>query len=151
MPNHIGYKKCQGRRIVELEILGDTNEDRVDIVDKQCAMMRCSEARVIQIYDMFDNDIKYDLACGFYKHDEVGEIPDCPKYRLGQIAKPDKWDDNIDEVHTNGIHYFLSKEPAFYWETWEYCLDGIDKEWHENGRQKMLRGSKNRRYYVTVR
>ena len=64
---HIGYKKCQDNRIVKLEITGQHNEDRKDIVDKNYAPMRCSQAKVIEIYDMHDKSVKYDEAMSFYK------------------------------------------------------------------------------------
>ena len=37
---HIGYKKCRDERIVQLEILGEMNENREDIVHKNFANAR---------------------------------------------------------------------------------------------------------------
>ena len=120
---HIGYKKCQDNRIVKLEILGSNNEGRLNIVNAKFAKMRCSEAMVLDIYDMFDTGIKYDEARGLRDKSF--------SYKVGEIVKPDRWDDDINDICSNGIHYFLSNVPAFYW---DYTPENGDcKEWCSNG------------------
>ena len=121
---HIGYKKCQGGRIVVLEILGKHNEDRKNIVDKQFAKMRCSKARVIRIYNMHDNSIEYEEAFGIYDTSF--------KYIVGEVVEPiDEFSEDLDKVCGAGIHYFLTEEPAYHW---KYIPKyGLCKLWHENG------------------
>lgn len=41
------------------------------------------------------------------------EIPTV--YKKGYIVKPDHYDENINNICTNGIHYFKSLEPAYYY------------------------------------
>ena len=124
---HIGYKKCQDGRIVVLEILGKHNEDRKNIVDKQFAKMRCLKARVIRIYNMHDQSIEYDEAYGIY--DKTF------KYTVGEVVEPiDEFDNYLDKVCGSGIHYFLTEEPAYYWD-YEPKND-LYKSWHPNGQME---------------
>ena len=121
---HIGYKKCRDGRIVVLEILGNHNENREDIADKRFAKMRCSRARVIGIYDMLDPEIEYEEAFGIY--DKTF------KYTVGEVVEPiNKFKKNRNIVCASGIHYFLTKEPAYYW---QYVpKNGLHERWHSNG------------------
>jgi antitoxin component YwqK of YwqJK toxin-antitoxin module len=122
--DHYGYKKCQDNRIVKLEILGDHNEARENIVDKRFAKMRCSMARVIRIYNMNDPSINYDEAFGI--HDKTF------RYKVGDVVKPvNEYNKDINSICSSGIHYFLTKIPAY---NWDYKPDnGLYEEWHENG------------------
>ena len=148
---HIGYKKCQNDRIVVLEILGNHNENREDIVDERFAKMRCSKARVIRIYNMHDNSIEYKEAFG---------IRDTSfRYEINKVVEPvDEFDEDLNEVCASGIHYFLREEPAYYWEykpengpyesrhsngqmwmryTYKHGKkDGLYEEWHSNGQMR---------------
>ena len=121
---HIGYKKCQDGRIVVLEILGKNNENRKDIADVRFAKMRCSKARVIQIYDMRIRSIKYDKAFGIY--DKTF------RYEINKVVEPvNGFDEDLNKVCGSGIHYFLTEEPARYWKY--EPKNGLHKSWHENG------------------
>jgi antitoxin component YwqK of YwqJK toxin-antitoxin module len=56
------------------------------------------------------------------------------EYKIGKVIIPDNFDINLEKVCSNGIHYFLKLECAFY-----YSLDEIQNgeylEWYENGQQ----------------
>ena len=126
---HIGYKKCHNGRIAVLEILGKNNEEREDIVDKSFAGMRCSMARVVRIYDMHDPELEYEEAFGIYNK--------CFKYTVGEVVEPvDEFDEDLNEVCSSGIHYFLREEPAYYWKY--EPENGLCEGWYING-QIMLR------------
>ena len=88
---NIGYKKGLDDRIIVLEILGKHNEDRKDII-KDYAKMRCSKAKVIDIYNMNNKDEKFNEAFGL--HDKTF------KYTLNEIVVPDKYDEDCDTVCT---------------------------------------------------
>ena len=121
---HIGYKKCRDGRIVVLEILGEHNKDRESVVNEQFAKIRCSRARVIEIYNMHDPEIKYEEAFGIYDK--------AFKYTVGEVVEPiNKFKKNRNIVCASGIHYFLTEEPAYYWK-YEPKND-LYKSWHENG------------------
>ena len=131
---HIGYKKCQNDRIVVLEILGNHNEEREVIVDKQFAKMRCAKAKVIRIYDMHDNSIEYKEAFGI--HDETF------RYEINKVVEPnEEFDENLNNVCASGIHYFLTEEPAYYWKYMP--KNGTYKVWCDNGLMHMRCTFKN--------
>ena len=120
---HIGYKKCTQNKIVKLEILGEHNEDRPGIVNKDFASMRCNRAKVLEIYDMNDTSKQYDSAIS--SHDKTF------KYEKGVIVWPLKWDMNMNEIGTDGIHYYLSEEAA---RMQDYCpRDCVKMSWYANG------------------
>ena len=125
--DHIGYKKCQNGRIAVLEILGKNNEEREDIVDKRFAKMRCSKARVIRIYDMHDPSIEYEEAFGIYDKSF--------RYAVGEIVEPKRdFCEDLEKVCKSGIHYFLRKEPAYFW---KYKPEnGLCAFWHRNGEMR---------------
>ena len=134
---HIGYKKCQDGRIVKLEIIGQHNENRKDIVDKNFARIRCSEARVLDIYDMYDSRIKYSEAFGL--HDRTFS------YRRGEIVKSDHFDLDLEQVCSNGIHYYLSEEPAIFWNI-PKDRDGMHKKFYQNGQIARVYNRKNGKF-----
>ena len=121
---HIGFKKCRDGLIAILEILGENNENREDIVDKNFAMMQCSRAKVLEILDMHDKNKAFDSACGIYG----GSL----EYKVGKIVEPNRYSNsNLSEVCTSGIMYFLTEEAAYFYEYIPH--DGMYKKWHENG------------------
>ena len=128
MSQHIGYKKCQGGRIVVLEILGKNNEEREGIVDKRFAEMRCSKARVIRIYDMHDPSIEFEEAFGLYNK--------LFRYAVGETVEPkEPFCEDLNKVCEEGIHYFLREEPAYFWD--HRPDNGMYEIWHENGQMLM--------------
>ena len=100
-----GYKSAD-IYIIELDIDMNaiTNLNRV-VKDKNYAKYRCDEAYVVKIYHKFSeheiNLIKSDFDPEFV-------------YITGQKVKVEKFDQNINEVCTTGIHFYLTKEAAYY-------------------------------------
>ena len=98
--------------IAELKILvgSQTNEER-KVIDRKYAKYRCDKAKVIKFYDINLNPIQKDK--------EVGEsccIKNClvyiqpSKYVQGHIVDCSGYNENIDQVCAEGIHYFKSLE-----------------------------------------
>jgi Family of unknown function (DUF5758)/MORN repeat variant len=125
MTDHVGYKKCQNGRIVQLEILGDHNEERKDVADKNFAMMRCSRAKVTRIYNMHSNS-ECREAFGIYDKSF--------RYEVGSTVEPDQFDLDLDKVCSGGIHYFLTEYRA------RCCAhrtkNGLRILWYENGQMR---------------
>lgn len=87
----VGFKKCRDNRICVLEIIGENNERRSDIVDKDYAEMHSSEVRVTDIYSQFDRNKKFkDASC----------ISDNSYFKVG------------DTPNNDDISYFLSEDAA---------------------------------------
>jgi antitoxin component YwqK of YwqJK toxin-antitoxin module len=125
---YIGYKKGRDNRIIVLEIIGKHNESRKDIVDKNYAKMRCSKAKVIDIYNMDNKDEKFNEAFALINNEF--------KYTINKIVEPNKYNDNCDTVCTGGIHYFKSFEAAYqYMQRIDFDnYTGEVKTWYKNGR-----------------
>ncbi len=89
-----GYKKVRttdGPGIVKLRIPEDAK--RSHAFGRKC---RCEYAEVIEAPDGAFTDA----------HGPRTE------YRVGEIVRPDKWDENWQEECSNGIHFFITREEA---------------------------------------
>ena len=90
----IGYKKVrtpEGTGIVVLQI--PPYAKRSHAFGRKC---RCEFAEVIEAPE------------GAY----TSEHGPLTKYKVGEIVKPDKWDDNWQDECSNGIHFFITKLEA---------------------------------------
>jgi len=128
--NIIGYKKARNNILVTLQIPYDAkhNIDRKNISDKQYAKYRCSHAKVIDIIDL-DNNTSIDKANSL--HDSKFS------YTLGQDVICDTFDTNLENVCSEGIHFFLDKDRAtFHGINLDY-FQGEYKEWYDNGQLKI--------------
>ena len=88
----IGWKKCRDNVIVKLEIPAEAK--RSNSTGRKC---RAEYAKVLEV-------IGADV--GVSQHDCNTE------YRVGEIVKPDKWDDNRWNECSNGIHFFITRLEA---------------------------------------
>ena len=118
--------KSAGQCIVELELLPDslTNLKRGNVIDSNHAKFRCNKALVMGIYDKFTEE----------KVEVVGSDYDRSfKYEVKRIMEEPEYDNNVDIVCSKGIHFYLTKETAFFhgFDTSKYS--GRYKSWHENG------------------
>jgi len=143
-----GFKKLRDNLIAELEILGENNEQRKGAIVKETAKYRCSKAKVLSITDIKGKS--YEKGYSIYDSNFL--------YEVGKVIQT-KYDPDIEEVCSEGIHYFKIKKCALTYETmvpgdftgkWElwydngllrsetYFKNGIydisHTEWYENGR-----------------
>ena len=130
MTHHIGYKKIQDGYIVKLAILedGKNNELRKDVKRQniKTAKMRCSKALVLDIYKFNECEkTRIDKGYGLY------DTNFC--YEVGKEIEVNDYDDNLTNICSTGIHYFLSEEPAFFWNFNFDNYTGEYKEYYENG------------------
>jgi len=130
MTHHIGYKKIQDGYIVKLAILedGKNNELRKDVKRQNIknAKMRCSKALVLDIYKFNECEkTRIDKGYGLY------DTNFC--YEVGKEIEVNDYDDNLTNICSTGIHYFLSEEPAFFWKFNFDNYTGEYKMYHENG------------------
>ena len=145
----IGYKKCSGY-VVVLEITGETNESREDIVEPKYAKYRCSEANVLAILNLDRTPASQTTV----RSDYDGEF----MYTVGLRVVPHYWDPHINEVCSGGIHYFKRFKVAKMYnfvhsQVGRRSLSlrdapkftGVLKNWYDNG-QLM-----NKRRYVNSR
>jgi hypothetical protein len=93
----IGWKKCRGDLIVELEICADAK--RSSATGRKC---RCDKAKVLSVVDTDGNNLDY--AISGYDANFV--------YRVGEIVSVDNFDDNRWNECAPGIHFFITRQEA---------------------------------------
>lgn len=111
--------------IVVLEKLKNTitNESRSDVMCKEYALFRANQLSVVKIIDIMTQESFNGIKKRRY-------------YEVGEIVEDYDYDENVNDVHSNGIFYFLRLEPAFY-----YNKKVDDNEtyvqWYDNGQKKL--------------
>jgi antitoxin component YwqK of YwqJK toxin-antitoxin module len=125
------YKSC-AEYVVILERLLDTitNENRNNIPNEQCkqfAKYRGNKFFVKDIFHIFDSTKKVSSILSSNFENKL-------EYKIGKVIISDDFDRNLEEACSNGIHYFLKLECAFYYSL-EKIQNGEYLEWHENGQQ----------------
>lgn len=101
--------KSSGDYIIVLSLTekSDTNRDR-SVVDPNYARYRASTALTELIFNKFDH-LKTLVSIRNMPY-ETELI-----YEVGEIAQPDGYDNDINEVNTNGIHFFNTIDAAYYY------------------------------------
>jgi hypothetical protein len=89
----IGWKKCNDDVIVKLLIPADAK--RSNATGRKC---RAEFAKVIEV-----------IGAEYGVTDSHGPTT---KYLVGEIVKPDEWDDNRWDECSNGIHFFITRYEA---------------------------------------
>lgn len=115
----IGYKKALYKNeeneerevLVTLIITSDslTTLERKDIIFKEKSKYRCKKAFVWKIIDIKTGE-KVDEAYSFANN--------LFKYKINEIVEEPTFDENIQNLCSKGIHFFLEKQVAI-----EYILD----------------------------
>jgi antitoxin component YwqK of YwqJK toxin-antitoxin module len=133
--------KSSDNYIIELEIpIGSkTNESRKNIINKDHAWFRSERALVKKIY----HKITKKNVFGIQSDSNPRFV-----YIVGKIIEIKDFDDNCDNIDTTGIHYFLTKESAFFYNfiiPKQYT--GKYNQFSENGRKnhtvEYIEGKKN--------
>ncbi len=124
--SNIKYKRCD-YYIVELELIetAQTNELRSRVIDVRFAKFRGSKNSLVprRIYnsknDQWEKKIVH--TCGFRTI----------TYTVGIAAEPDGFDENMDVVCGQGIHYFNSLIAAYWYSITKQQNE--DVEFGDNG------------------
>ncbi|WP_140402316.1 DUF5758 domain-containing protein, partial [Burkholderia multivorans] len=89
----IGWKKLKGGVIAKLEIPADAKRNSTPVGRKN----RAEFVRVLELFGAQE---------GISQHD-------CKTvYRVGEIVRPDSYNDDIRQECTNGIHFFITRAEA---------------------------------------
>ena len=130
----IAYKSV-GKYIVKLKIpVGSrTNINRQFVVDHNHAKFRCDKAHVLEIRHKYTNRRVPSVKSN---HDPSIQ------YTVGKDIVPRyEYDSDPDKVCASGIHFFLTREPAY-----DYGNDlknGICRQWGDNGLLEVIGTKKN--------
>ena len=122
------YKSC-GDYIVTMKKLPDTitNESRKGIVDPLHAKFRADKLLVVSIEHKETGERIDRIQNTSYKGNQIW-------YEVLKEASVIDYDPDPDQVCAPGIHYFLSRDAAFYWEN--PVEDGFYRSWYENGQKR---------------
>ena len=99
----IGYKKCRGGLIVELEIPEDAL--RSSATTRKC---RCSKAKVVSITNLDGSKAECTETTSNRDHSFV--------YKVGETVEVPNFDTNRFNECSTGIHFFIDRQEAV-----EYC------------------------------
>ena len=94
----IGWKRV-GAYIIKLKILDDAK--RSNATGRKC---RCSAAEVLEIQNTDGTESGIDRV---YNNNYCGA-----NYVVGEIVKPDRFDDDRWDECSNGIHFFITRQEA---------------------------------------
>ena len=95
----IGYKKCRGGLIVELEIPEDAL--RSSATTRKC---RCSKAKVLSITNLDGSKAECTETTSNRDHSFV--------YKVGETVEVPNFDTNRFNECSTGIHFFITREEA---------------------------------------
>ena len=100
----IAWKKLAHNCIAKIEIPSEAKRTCNFFNTRKCRAEFC---RVIEIKDSDNKDIKSEYNCT-YSDKKL-------KYTVGEIVKPDSYDDSIFVDCSHGIHFFITKQEAIDW------------------------------------
>jgi len=125
------FKKCKSC-IVILEKLNDTitNESRGDIFDDKCAQFRANKLLVLKIFNIVSLTELASIDNSIYPSKQI-------KYLVGNVIEEKNFNTDLNKIHTEGIHYYKTIEPAYYKNLQLNDYTGKYYEWHENGAKKL--------------
>jgi antitoxin component YwqK of YwqJK toxin-antitoxin module len=121
------FKSCNTNWIVTLQRTANTitNESREGIYDHDHAKFRGNEFEVVDIVNKFDPNKKTDKVINTKRKFT---------YAVGTITKPaNGFDENLNKICSQGIHYFKTFEPSFYYSL-STIPKGIYRNWYSDGR-----------------
>lgn len=129
------YKSCQKDWIVILKLLPDskTNINRTNIINPDKAKYRTNKAKVILIFNKLNlNKTCSEITNSFYIDKRI-------IYKVGEIVEEKKYDENINNIFSDGIHFFKSIMCAYLFElnnmdnVLKYNLFGSFETYYESG------------------
>lgn len=116
-----------------------TNEDRKGIKDSSRAKYRANKLKVIMIINMQNPSITEKMVIGKY----YGIYT---TYEVGKVVYPDSFNNDLDQDCTNGIHYFKTLEPAYFYNEHPPLYTGFFARWFSSGEKQteghIINGSK---------
>ena len=92
----IAFKKLRNNVVATLEIPAEAKRTS-SLIGRKC---RAEFAKVVALSS--------NAVVGYAKHQSPGAFP----YRVGEIVRPDSFNDDIRLECTNGIHFFMTRREA---------------------------------------
>jgi hypothetical protein len=127
------YKSCYAYRenwIVVLQLTKNSKSTqsrlRANHPTRKCARFRANELTVVAIINKFDHTKTRESI-------ENTTGWEAAEYVVGMIAKSGSFDDDLNEIETNGIHFFESIAPAFFYQLDLSNYTGRSVKWYWDG------------------
>uniref|UniRef100_A0A6C0EAG9 Uncharacterized protein n=1 Tax=viral metagenome TaxID=1070528 RepID=A0A6C0EAG9_9ZZZZ len=125
------YKSCKQYIIILKKLYNTiTNENRKGIINADYAKYRGNRFEVILIFNKFNPDEMLNEILTEYQNKKV-------VYTTGKIVTPDYYDCDMNNICSNGIHYYKTIEQAYYHDIEAHAINytGVIKEWFHNGKK----------------
>jgi antitoxin component YwqK of YwqJK toxin-antitoxin module len=118
--------KSAGFFLITMKLLDDsrTNLERENIVSKDHAQFRTDKACVISIQNKYTNEFTQSVKSDY----DINFV-----YKKGSIVNVNNFEKDINVVHGKGIHFFLTKECAFFYNIDRNKYNGNIKVWYVSG------------------
>lgn len=129
------YKSCCKEWIVILEKMEDTmtNEQRSNVSNHLHASFRGNKFRVANIIHKFNLQQIPMIENSYFVANKL-------LYKVGEIILSNAYDPDINHISSNGIHYFLTIDTAYYFELDELkTYSGMFINWFPNGNIRCVR------------
>lgn len=110
------------------------NEHRSGVIDKNFAKFRANMMEVVAIININKPDLTIDSVKNVFEDMDYQEVLE---YKVGHIVKCNKYDENIENICSGGVHYYKSLVPAFYYKRYHSKYTGSVMAWHDNGLQRL--------------
>lgn len=105
-----------------------TNESRNEIIDKSSAKFRANKLKVLKIINV--NNLKsISTIINKYKTKTL-------KYKVGEIVESKHYDEEINNICSDGIHYFKTLIPAYYYRHVPDMYTGKWITYYDNGQKE---------------
>lgn len=108
-----------------------TNEDRKNVANMSYAKFRANKLKVIEIFKMHDPEISKEYVTNYY----MGERT---IYKVNEIAYPNSYDENSENVCSEGIHYFKTPRGVIYYSGPPKNFTGEWVTFFDNGSEEKL-------------
>ena len=146
-PSYV-YKLCDNKWLVIMKKNTDTktNESRSNCVDTEYAKFRASQLDVIMIINVNDGTNVESIDNTYIN--VYGDKESHIMYTVNKRVEADNFDTELNEVCSNGIHYFKSIKAAYFYRNVNKVPSGYTGEWyswHDNGRKRDYGRYKNGR------
>jgi hypothetical protein len=116
--------------VLEKTINTCTNEGRLGIVSSEHASYRANELKVIVIVNLETFEPIKQITSHYYGLTTI--------YKTYEIVKSDSFDEVLENISSNGIHYFKTPKMVLYYSlpiSESICTETIEyKEYDENGK-----------------
>lgn len=135
--NSYVYKSCRDvlskdlsrKWLVIMKKLKDTqtNETRSEVINENYAEYRANKLKVVKIINTRNPRLTKKFIVN--KFTSIREL----KYEENKIVHPDAFDNNLNEVCSNGIYYFKLMDAAYYYSDIPRNYTGEWYKWYDDG------------------